>query len=205
MIRPNGDVFYEQPITSVPNIVMSVGGSWHSGVVFTPDYPFALQHRGAVFTFCEANDNVSPIPIGDNFIYGSKFARATFIYDHGRIHFDAAADFADVPPDARPLIRQSAIIAAPKDPRLKKRTLTNLYNERPRWLRLAHEKLDRAVLAAYAASDPAGNWSEDWAQVWTENGAGQPLPENHPLAAERKRVDQLVLANLLRLNQARSI
>jgi hypothetical protein len=31
---------------------------------------------------------------------------------------------------------------------LKKRTLTNLYNERPTWLRLAHEKLDRAVLEA---------------------------------------------------------
>ena len=32
---------------------------------------------------------------------------------------------------------------------LKKRTLTNLYNERPTWLQLAHEKLDRAVMAAY--------------------------------------------------------
>jgi hypothetical protein len=32
---------------------------------------------------------------------------------------------------------------------LKKRTLTNLYNERPTWLKLAHEKLDKAVLDAY--------------------------------------------------------
>lgn len=32
---------------------------------------------------------------------------------------------------------------------LKKRTLTNLYNEHPTWLQLAHEKLDTAVLAAY--------------------------------------------------------
>ena len=32
---------------------------------------------------------------------------------------------------------------------LKKRTLTNLYNECPTWLVLAHEKLDRAVLDAY--------------------------------------------------------
>jgi hypothetical protein len=31
---------------------------------------------------------------------------------------------------------------------LKKRTLTNLYNQRPQWLALAHEKLD-AVFAAY--------------------------------------------------------
>lgn len=32
---------------------------------------------------------------------------------------------------------------------LKKRTLTNLYNQRPSWLELAHQKLDRAVFAAY--------------------------------------------------------
>ncbi|NQV26714.1 MAG: class I SAM-dependent DNA methyltransferase [Rhodopirellula sp.] len=33
--------------------------------------------------------------------------------------------------------------------KLKKRTLTNLYNERPTWLDLAHKKLDAAVFAAY--------------------------------------------------------
>jgi type II restriction/modification system DNA methylase subunit YeeA len=32
---------------------------------------------------------------------------------------------------------------------LKKRTLTNLYNQRPTWLDLAHKALDAAVLAAY--------------------------------------------------------
>jgi hypothetical protein len=41
----------------------------------------------------------------------------------------------------------------PRDPdraaKLKKRTLTNLYNERPAWLDLAHKKLDAAVAAAY--------------------------------------------------------
>lgn len=33
---------------------------------------------------------------------------------------------------------------------LKKRTLTNLYNQRPTWLDLAHKRLDDAVLDAYA-------------------------------------------------------
>ncbi len=33
--------------------------------------------------------------------------------------------------------------------KLKARTLTNLYNERPTWLDLAHRKLDEAVFAAY--------------------------------------------------------
>lgn len=37
---------------------------------------------------------------------------------------------------------------------LKKRTLTNLYNQRPTWLDMAHCRLDEAVLDAY-------NWSHD--------------------------------------------
>ena len=93
---------------------------------------------------------------------------------------------------------------AAKDNNLKKRTLTKLYNERPTWVKLAHEKLDRAVLAAYAAVDPDGDWSEDWADVWVETGAGQPLPDDHDLAERRREVDQLVLANLLRMNLARA-
>ncbi|MGH7967535.1 MAG: hypothetical protein ACREIC_02290 [Limisphaerales bacterium] len=117
---------------------------------------------------------------------------------------DAADDFADVPAPARPLIRRSAIMAlAAKDSRLKKRTLTNLYNERPQWLKLAHEKLDRAVLAAYTATDTDGDWSEDWAKVWVDSGAGQALPAENPLVAERSGVDQAVVGNLLRLNGRR--
>lgn len=118
---------------------------------------------------------------------------------------DAADDFADVPADARPLIRRSAIMAAAaKDARLKKRTLTNLYNERPTWLKLAHDQLDRAVLAAYASVDPGGGWQEDWAEVWVDTGAGQPLPTDHPLRDKRAEIDQRVLAELLRLNHARA-
>jgi type II restriction/modification system DNA methylase subunit YeeA len=36
---------------------------------------------------------------------------------------------------------------------LKKRTLTNLYNERPTWLQHLHDRLDRAVWAAYGWED----------------------------------------------------
>jgi hypothetical protein len=42
---------------------------------------------------------------------------------------------------------------------LQKRTLTNLYNQRPTWLALAHEKLDAAVFAAYGW--PAGLTDEE--------------------------------------------
>ena len=118
---------------------------------------------------------------------------------------DAADDFADVPAAARPLLRRAAVMAmAAKDARLKGRTLTNLYNKRETWLKLAHERLDRAVLAAYTATDPVGGWDESWAGVWVETGAGVPLPADHPLAAERARVDQTVLSNLLRLNLRRA-
>ena len=118
---------------------------------------------------------------------------------------DAEDDFADVPEEAREMIRHSAIMArAAKDAKLKKRTLTNLYNERPTWLKLSHDRLDRAVLAAYIATDSDGDWSEDWAEVWNETGAGFPLPADHALCDRRKEVDQLVLANLLRLNLQRS-
>jgi type II restriction/modification system DNA methylase subunit YeeA len=35
------------------------------------------------------------------------------------------------------------------EPELKKRTLTNLYNARPTWLQMVHQRLDKAVLDAY--------------------------------------------------------
>ena len=56
-------------------------------------------------------------------------------------------------PDSRGIgtIRYPRIV--PKDEehaeKLKERTLTNLYNQRPTWLDLAHRKLDEAVFAAY--------------------------------------------------------
>ena len=37
---------------------------------------------------------------------------------------------------------------------LRERTLTNLYNQRPSWLAQAHERLDRAVYAAYGWDYP---------------------------------------------------
>jgi type II restriction/modification system DNA methylase subunit YeeA len=56
-------------------------------------------------------------------------------------------------PDARGIgtVRYPRLV--PKDEaaakQLAKRTLTNLYNQRPTWLDLAHKKLDEAVFAAY--------------------------------------------------------
>jgi hypothetical protein len=40
------------------------------------------------------------------------------------------------------------------DDELRKRTLTNLYNQQPSWLAQAHERLDRTVHAAYGWDYP---------------------------------------------------
>lgn len=69
----------------------------------------------------------------------------------------------------------------PKDDKaakeLKKRTLTNLYNDRPAWLDHAHKKLDEAVAEAYG-------WGDDW--------------------RDGKLTDDEILARLFHLNQARA-
>ncbi len=75
-------------------------------------------------------------------------------------YIDRATDGAPSPPAPLPEGEGSKRIGTVRYPRvvpkddssaakLKKRTLTNLYNERPTWLDLAHKKLDAAVFAAY--------------------------------------------------------
>ena len=83
------------------------------------------------------------------------------------------------------VVRAAEIVAGfpdrilPKDDKasveLGRRTLTNLYNERPAWLDMAHKELDRAVAAAYGWAD------------WGADG----LP------------DDVILERLFRLNQER--
>ncbi len=138
---------------------------------------------------------------------------------------DAFEDFSDVPEEARELLRQSAIMAeAAKDKKLKKRTLTNLYNDRPSWLKLAHKKLDEAVIRAYAEVDPDGEWDPAWAEVYEPFGAGEIVivrredvkgkrakaDPTHVIAAKeaaiekRTEIDEKILANLLRMNVQRA-
>ncbi|HUE70288.1 MAG TPA: DNA methyltransferase [Pirellulaceae bacterium] len=73
---------------------------------------------------------------------------------HGAALGNADAIAGKVPPGRRDLlgtVHYPRLV--PKDDEcakeLKKRTLTNLYNQRPAWLDLAHQKLDAAVFAAY--------------------------------------------------------
>ncbi len=59
--------------------------------------------------------------------------------------------------------------------RLKTRTLTNLYNERPSWLENIHAELDRAVASAYG-------WPED---ISTEDALARLLALNLERAARQ--------------------
>jgi len=78
------------------------------------------------------------------------------------------------------------------DAQLKKRTLTNLYNDRPTWLELAHLDLDRAVLAAYG-------WPDDWAEKLQPRR--DPKGKVNPiLGVADPAVEQELLARLLALN-----
>jgi hypothetical protein len=61
--------------------------------------------------------------------------------------------------------------------KLKKRTLTNLYNQRPTWLANLHAALDRAVWAAYG-------WKDDPAATTDENILGRLLTLNGERAAQ---------------------
>lgn len=75
---------------------------------------------------------------------------------------------------------------------LARRTLTNLYNERPTWLERAHIDLDRAVLATYG-------WPETWADGLQprrdERGVVDPS-----LGVDDAAIEQEVLGRLLALN-----
>ncbi|MCH8270112.1 MAG: hypothetical protein IH985_02740, partial [Planctomycetes bacterium] len=89
--------------------------------------------------------------------------------------------------------------------------------ERPAWLRIAHDKLDRAVLAAYAAIDPKGDWDPDWAEVYEPFGAGsitikregrgadnvEAIGKKEAAIEAREPIDQRILASLLHLNGLR--
>ena len=94
-------------------------------------------------------------------------------------------------------------------------SLEDCDTERPGWLKLAHRKLDEAVLAAYAAVDDKGEWDTAWAAAYEPFGAGEivisdkepPPPEveeaKRAAIEQRREVDEKILAGLLRLNLQR--
>ncbi len=81
--------------------------------------------------------------------------------------------------------------------KLKKRTLTNLYNERPAWLVLAHKKLDAAVAAAYGW--PADLTDEQILEKLlalnlerAAEEASAKKPEKRPKAQREKQAEEML-------------
>ena len=95
--------------------------------------------------------------------------------------------------------------------KLKKRTLTNLYNERPAWLHLAHKKLDVAVAEAYGWTDfaeiirrlDAGLFYDLEAETWTRFDA-TPAQLRAAIAEAQRKLDEKILERLLALNLERA-
>jgi type II restriction/modification system DNA methylase subunit YeeA len=126
-----------------------------------------------------------------------SLAAASYAADPRAIRISAAAKLLDErrrawlnPPDLVEIVPEVVPTAAPgEQPRkypdrilpknaeaavkLKERTLTNLYNQRPAWLADLHDELDRAVAAAYG-------WPED---ISTEDALAKLLALNLERAA----------------------
>ncbi len=105
-----------------------------------------------------------------------KIAIAAKRLDELRSKWLNPPDLVEIVPEVVPgypdrILPKNAEAAA----KLKARTLTNLYNERPSWLQNAHAELDRAVASAYG-------WPED---ISTEDALARLLALNLERAARQ--------------------
>ena len=99
------------------------------------------------------------------------------------------------PPSSIGLVRYPRL--EPKDAecaaKLKKRTLTNLYNERPAWLDLAHKKLDAAVAAAYGW--PADLTDEQILEKLLALNLARAAAETQPAKAKKSKAQREKVAD----------
>src|SRR6185295_16068979 len=93
---------------------------------------------------------------------------------------------------------------------LKKRTLTNLYNERPQWLADAHRELDAAVAAAYGW--PANISEEDaLAKLLELNlsrasaGAAQALDDGDEDTPEQVKAPRLTREEFAKISEVEGL
>ena len=155
-------------------------GSWH-GVGNDPRYTITTTFE--TFPFPEGLTPNVPASATAGDPRAQRIAAAAKKLDDLRRAWLKPPDLVDVVPEVTPTaapgeaprrypdrILPKTVEAAAK---LKARTLTNLYNERPRWLAGAHDALDRAVAAAYG-------WPED---IATDDALARLLALNLERAA----------------------
>jgi len=143
------------------------------------DYFFGLLHSSIHEAWTLAT--CSWIGVGNDPSYNSEttFLTFPFPYPPGTEPSEADSPIVKAIADAaRNLVKlRDAWLNPPDTPEaeLKKRTLTNLYNQRPAWLDNAHRALDQAVFAAYGWPHPLG----------TQEILSRLLALNHERAAKQ--------------------
>ena len=125
-----------------------------SGFRYTPTscfetFPFPLPTSDQEASIAESAKELDILR--NNWLNPPEWTREEFLEFPGSIEGPWARYVSDV--DERGIGKVRYPRLTPSDDeaaqRLAKRTLTDLYNERPTWLDLAHRKLDEAVFAAY--------------------------------------------------------
>ena len=118
------------------------------------DYFFGVLHSSIHELWARAQGTqLREVESGFRYTPNSTFDTFPFPYPPGTEPSEADSPIVRAIADAaRELVRLRDLWLNPPDTpesELKKRTLTNLYNERPTWLDNAHRTLDHAVFAAY--------------------------------------------------------
>ncbi|MCF8004704.1 MAG: hypothetical protein K9L32_10985 [Chromatiaceae bacterium] len=103
----------------------------------------------------QPGDNLPPLPDPDAPVvrHWIDIAKAASQLNRLRERWLNPPEWVDIVPEVVPGYPDRIIPKPEHEKELKKRTLTNLYNQRPAWLDNAHKALDAAVAAAYGWDD----------------------------------------------------
>jgi len=138
-------IFVWVPVTVVPEnllVVIAREDDYFFGVLQSKTHELWARGQGTQLREASSGQRYTPT---------STFETFPFPWPPGQEPPDDPRVEA-IAQDARELVAQRDAWLNPpgaSEAELRKRTLTNLYNQRPTWLDLAHRKLDQAVFAAY--------------------------------------------------------
>jgi hypothetical protein len=135
-------------------------GGMHS-IPYLPDTAPEDNDNKIVIRFDKATP--APVTVTDTLIHANAIAEAAFHLNQLRENWLNPSEWVDwviSPEEQAAGFPKRPKAKAGHEAQLKKRTLTNLYNERPSWLNTAHQTLDKAVANAYGWTDYIPNISD---------------------------------------------
>ena len=114
------------------------------------------------FPFPWPLDTANEALTGEQSAHRDAIGEAARALDEARSHWLNPPELVREEPDVVPSLPPRLLpVDEDAEKRLKKRTLTNLYNERPTWLANLHDALDAAVFAAYGWPEAPGDLGEE--------------------------------------------